>query len=138
TSAGEDVCDASKVGGEATFAVFSETRGLDPVVSSGGGTTGASELMTLYDTLVRYDAESATFQPWVAESLEPNEDATEWTLKLRPNVRFGSGNPLTTDAVKASIARHGDPANRAVSAADVQQIEEMRIIDDLTMVFVLK
>jgi peptide/nickel transport system substrate-binding protein len=132
-----DYCDASKVGGELTFAVYSEARGLDPVAVAGGGTAGMTELAALYDTLMRYDPETSTFEPWLAESLEPNDDFTEWTLTLRPDVTFGSGNPVTAEAVEFSIARHQDPANGASAYQDTLQITDMEVVDDLTLVFTL-
>jgi peptide/nickel transport system substrate-binding protein len=132
-----DECDASRVGGELSFAVFSETRGLDPVVAAGGGTAGQTELTALYDTLMRYDPDAASFEPWLARSLEPNSDSTVWTLELRPDVTFGSGNPVTAEAVRFSIARHQDPDNRASAYQDTLQIADMQVVDDLTLVFTL-
>ena len=32
----------------------------------------------------------------VAKSMTPNEDATEWTVHLRDDVRFHDGRPLTS------------------------------------------
>ena len=37
--------------------------------------------------------------PWLAESAECNDDATEWTIKLKDNVTFSDGTPLTADEV---------------------------------------
>jgi peptide/nickel transport system substrate-binding protein len=138
TASKPEVCTPDKAGGTATFGVFSETRGLDPVVSTGSGTTGAIELSALYDTLMRYNPDTAKFEPWLAESFEANSDSTQWTLKLRKGIKFGNGDPLTTAAVKTSIARFQDPKNNAGSIANVLQIADMRIVDDLTMVFQLK
>src|SRR5690606_23979230 len=91
----------------------------------------------VYDTLVRYDQDSGEFVPQVAESLEPNADFTEWTLTLRSGVTFGNGDPLTTDAVRTSVERHRDPANRSTASYRAATVRRMRIVDDLTMVFEL-
>ena len=45
-------------------------------------------------------------QPELAESFEPNSDATEWTFKLRKDVNFHDGTPLTADDVLWSMSRH--------------------------------
>jgi peptide/nickel transport system substrate-binding protein len=134
----DDVCEEDRVGGELTFAVYSEARGLDPVVVAGGGTAGMTEAIALYDTLVRYDAETGTFEPQLAESIEPNDDLTEWTLTLRPDATFGNGNPVTAEAVRYSVARHQDPANRASAYQDTLQIAGMEVVDERTLVFTLE
>ena len=48
-----DVCTEDKIGGSVTMGVFSETRGLDPIVSTGSGVTGGIEMAALYDVLMR-------------------------------------------------------------------------------------
>ena len=44
--------------------------------------------------------------PYLAESVTSNEDATEWTVTLRPDLVFHDGNPLDAEAVKASMDRY--------------------------------
>jgi peptide/nickel transport system substrate-binding protein len=39
----------------------------------------------------------------LAESIEPNEDATQWTLRLRPGVRFHNGRPVRAADVVFSL-----------------------------------
>src|SRR5262245_58958955 len=51
------------VGGTLTMAVFAVPPGLDPIVAAGGGTTGGSEMAAIYDTLVRWDPTTSTYQP---------------------------------------------------------------------------
>ncbi|MDF1604682.1 ABC transporter substrate-binding protein [Nocardioides sp. YIM 152315] len=93
-------------GGELTFAAYAEPASLDPAVTVAGGPAGGSLLIALYDVLVRYDAESETFVPQLAESLEPDEDFTTWTLTLRDGATFSDGSPLDSAAVKASQERY--------------------------------
>lgn len=45
-------------------------------------------------------------QPELAESFGPNSDASEWTFKLRKDVNFHDGTPLTADDVLWSMNRH--------------------------------
>jgi peptide/nickel transport system substrate-binding protein len=131
-------CTADRVGGTVTFGEFLQPRGLDPANSSAAaGVYGGSEMLAIYDTLLRYDHDTGQFEPHVAESLESNDDATEWTLTLQPDIAFGNGDPLTAEAVKGSLERHADPALRSALAGRVAQITEMRVVDDLTLEFVL-
>ncbi|WP_271986627.1 ABC transporter substrate-binding protein [Pseudoclavibacter terrae] len=64
----------------------------------------------LTDKLVYVD-EEGTVSPWVAESWEQNDDATEYTLNLRDGVTFSDGTPVDADAVVANldIWAKGDP-----------------------------
>ncbi len=132
-----DACEATVPGTEITMGMFSETAGLDPTVSSGSGTTGMIELMSLYDTLMRYDQVSKGYVPHLAESVESNDDLTEWTLTLRPGITFSDGTPLDTSVVQSSMERflRDDPSVRNQSRAFVAWIEEYEIHDDLTMTF---
>ncbi len=124
-----------KQGGTLTFAVYAETGGLDPVVPNAVGTTGGHELNAVFDTLMRYDVDSAKFVPSLAESLTPNADGTEWTLKLRANVKFTDGTVLDADAVKFNIERHITYKSRA--SIQVALIKTMTVVDPTTVKFTL-
>jgi peptide/nickel transport system substrate-binding protein len=133
----EDRCTAERAGGSLTVGVFSLTKGLDPVVSTGSGTTGGTEIAAIYDTLMRWNAETGEYEPRLAESLVPDDGFGAWTLTLRPDVTFGNGDPYTTAAVAASIERHKDPEAGSVSRVFAELIASTEIIDDRTMVFQL-
>lgn len=45
----------------------------------------------------------------LAESVEPNEDATEWTITLRDGQTFSDGSPITAADVAASLRLLADP-----------------------------
>jgi peptide/nickel transport system substrate-binding protein len=102
-------------GGTLTMGMFAPIRSLDPVQVTGSGTAGGIELATIYDVLVRYDREAGEYVPQLAESLTPNADHTEWTLKLRPGVTFTDGTPLDAQAVVFNLQRHLDAKTRAAA-----------------------
>ena len=54
------------------------------------------------DKLIYVDAEGAV-SPWIAESWEQNDDATEFTLKLKPGVTFSDQTPVDAAAVIANL-----------------------------------
>ncbi len=54
------------------------------------------------ETLTRFAQDGST-EPWLAESWESNEDATVWTFKLREDVCFSNGTPMTASKVKDSL-----------------------------------
>ena len=93
-------------GGQLSISTFGEVRSMDPVDLIANGLSGGSELAAIYDVLVRYDPETAEYEPHVAESLEPNDDSTVWTMTLREGVNFSDGTPLDAAAVVGSIERY--------------------------------
>ena len=44
-------------------------------------------------------------QGYLGESIEPNEDATVWTIKVREGISFTDGTPLNADAAMENINR---------------------------------
>ena len=54
---------------------------------------GIQVARSIYDTLTVPDGEGG-FQPFLAESVEPNADYTQWTITLRDGVTFHDGTPL--------------------------------------------
>ena len=132
-----DGCTEARKGGSITMGMFSETSGLDPTTSSGSGVTGMIELMALYDVLMRLDTTTGEYVPHLAESLTSNDDHTEWTLKLRPNISFADGTPLDADAVISSLDRWYklDPAKGQInqSNAFIEFIDGLEAENDLTV-----
>jgi peptide/nickel transport system substrate-binding protein len=136
TPAEDEVCTEERQGGELTMGVQLMAIGLDPTVALGTGVAGATEITAIYDTLMRYNPDTGEIDPHVAESLEPNDDFTQWTLTLPEGITFGSGDPLTAEAVQFSVDRL---KNATVAASGMaQEVESMEVVDDLTLVFNLR
>ncbi|SDY66518.1 ABC transporter substrate-binding protein [Herbiconiux ginsengi] len=60
---------------------------------------------SLYDTLLARDSATGDLVPNAAESWEYNDDGTELTLVLRDDMTFSNGDPVTADAVVATMKR---------------------------------
>ncbi|NLT30652.1 MAG: ABC transporter substrate-binding protein [Propionibacterium sp.] len=121
-------------GGTLTYAAQGEARSLDPTVTIAAGSTGGSQLLAVYDQLVRFDVESGEFVPQLAESVEPNDDYTQWTVTLRENVNFSDGTPLDADAVVGSVEYFFE--NRGYDSALIGPIwEGITKVDDRTVRF---
>ena len=75
-------------GGTITFGTYSETAGLDPIVSSGNGVTGYIEMNAVYDTIVRYNTQTGKYEPNTAETVTPNTIAVHGAAasRIRPAI----------------------------------------------------
>lgn len=61
-------------------------------------------LRAIYDTLIATD-ERGKRVGGIAQSMEPNDDASEWTLKLDKGATFSDKTPLTADDVLYTLQR---------------------------------
>ncbi|MDW5324426.1 ABC transporter substrate-binding protein [Plantactinospora sp. KLBMP9567] len=107
TSGGSE--NGGDVAQELAVAVQFPIENLDPHGASAmdNGTQIAAK--AIFSPLVRIVGKSQ-FEGVLAESWQTNADASEWTFKLRDNVTFSDGSPVTGSDVVASF-------NRVVSLA---------------------
>ena len=78
-----------------------------------------------YNSLVQH-ADDLTPQPELAESFEPNSDATEWTFKIRNGVTFHDGKKLTADDVVYTMKRHQGEKSTSVIKAVLATVKEWK------------
>ncbi len=99
-----------------------------------------SRVRQLYEPLLRFDSDYK-IESSLAESVEPNDDGTEWTVRLRDGILFHDGRKVTSRDVEASMARMFDPDNPAPYGADIAPIADLassKVMDDRTYRLVLK
>jgi peptide/nickel transport system substrate-binding protein len=118
-------------GGSITFATFSEAQSLDPVKTSGAGTTAGNETAAIYDRLVFWNPDKNQYEPRLAESFTNNADFTEFTLKIRPNIKFGDGTAYDAAAVKFNLDRQ--KASNAILRGVLANMKEVTVVDALTV-----
>lgn len=93
-----------------------------------------------YETLVTLPERGAridSVEPLLAESYEVSDDALVYTFKLRSDVKFNSGNPLTAEDVVFSFQRLGNlQDNPAWLYSD--HVEKVEAVDERTVRVTLK
>ena len=118
-----------------TYATGTDAQTLDPQFVTDVPTSRI--VMQIHETLVYPNAEGQ-IEGVLAESWEVSPDGRTWTFKLRPDVTFHDGSPLTAGAVKATFDRimaeeTGSPRKSAAGS-----VEQVSVIDDHTVEFVTK
>ncbi|MBN8941892.1 MAG: ABC transporter substrate-binding protein [Rhizobiales bacterium] len=115
------------------FVPQTDVAGYDPVWSSAQVTRNYA--YTVFDTL--YGVNSAfEAKPQMAEGARPDNDFKDWTVSLRPGLKFHDGEPVLARDCVASLMRwarrdsFGQPLLNA--------IDELSAVDDRTMRFRMK
>jgi peptide/nickel transport system substrate-binding protein len=87
----------------------------------------------LFEQLVKMNAETGQPEMVLADSIEPNPDATEWTITLKPNITFHDGSPLTSADVLFSLKRIQDNNLAGLATMGPIDLANATIVDDLTL-----
>ena len=81
-----------------------------------------------YNSLVQHNNDLTT-RGELAETIEPNADASEWTLKLREGVVFHDGTPFSADDVVYSMNRHMGEESTSVIKSVLASIQEWKKVN---------
>lgn len=97
---------------------------------------------TMIEPLFIYSLGNDETYPWLAESMTPNARYDEWTLKLRPGVKWSDGEAFTADDVLFTIETLIDNAPEmgqlGESSSMAEWVERVEKVDDLAIHFSLK
>ena len=102
---------------------------MDPLQRTITPTTNAQ--LNMFDTLMRHDRDGKLI-PWVATSWR-RVAPTVWEFKLRHDVKFWNGDPLTSADVKFSIEKIKDPAEKSEQGPRVNTVERIETPDPYTV-----
>jgi peptide/nickel transport system substrate-binding protein len=95
--------EAATRGGTLVFGRQVDCIYLDPVHTAQNADIWIS--LNVYDTLTEPSDDGKTVTPGLAESWTTSADGKAITFKLRPNLKFADGSPLTAADVKWSLER---------------------------------
>lgn len=107
-------------------------------ILTSSGTVDYMAMWSLYEPLVRLTGEKV--EPVLAESIEPNADATGYTIRVREGVTFHSGRPLTATDVRYTLATLADPKRSPTFARTYADLDVagMKVLDARTLTVPLK
>jgi peptide/nickel transport system substrate-binding protein len=111
------------------------TAAINPITIADQG--GLQMLGQVGEWLVFSD-QANNYHPWLATSWSPNSDASVWTFKIRPGVKFNDGTPMTVDDVVYSFKTQSDPkgSSNALSVfAGTLAPDGVVKVDDSTVAF---
>jgi peptide/nickel transport system substrate-binding protein len=88
------------------------------------------------EPLVELDYKKQDYVGVLAESWQ--FQGNKWTFKLKKNIKFHNGAPLTSKDVAFSIEKMRDEKGGSLQASNFKDVTEVQTPDDLTVVFVTK
>jgi peptide/nickel transport system substrate-binding protein len=86
----------------------------------------------LYDSLIKQNTEGK-LELSLAESIEPNKDATQWTVKLKKGIKFHDGKPCTAKDVLFTFNRIITGEFPAATVLNTLDLKNSKIVDDTTL-----
>jgi peptide/nickel transport system substrate-binding protein len=119
-------------GGTLTIGIEQQVVGFDPVVTK---TTAFQTVMVggmIFGTPLGLDATDHEY-PSNAVSVTPSPDGMVWTTKLRPDLRFSDGSPMTADDVAKHWTRVLDPERSKPYADYLSSFKEVVAVDPVTV-----
>jgi peptide/nickel transport system substrate-binding protein len=117
-------------GGSIVVGVESETNSYMPAIFQ-GSQAGINVAYTIYDPLTARN-EDGVVAPYLAESVEPNEDFTQWTVTLPEGVTFHDGTALDAEAMKTIFDDFLTAEGTNTAGSLRREVESVEVVDELT------
>jgi peptide/nickel transport system substrate-binding protein len=118
-----------KEGGKVVYALEGKTT-MFCIPSAQLAISGIMVTQAIYDTLMEPDA-NGNLQPYLAKSVTHNPTYDQWTITLRPGIKFHDGEPLDANAVAQNI----NAWRKGVLLQFVyQNISDVTVTDPMTVV----
>lgn len=105
---------------------------------AGGFYPNGGIVNNITDRLLYQDPQTLELEPWIASELpEVNADATEYTFKLRDDVTYSDGTPLTAENVVKNLDLYGKgDADRALTPSEaINNYDHGEVVDATTVKF---
>ena len=128
--------DAEPNAADGLLTVGHASRGIpmNPMCNASGGFTELEYQLMIFEPLTRVDKDGAVVN-WAADSIEQTDDTT-LTVKLRDDLEFTDGKPVTAEDV-AFTYNYMKEWKVALYTAILDRIESVRAVDPQTVEFKL-
>jgi peptide/nickel transport system substrate-binding protein len=125
---------AAKSGGTVTFGLEAETTGGFCLPKAQLAISGIQVVAAVYDTLT-VPNDKGKYVPYLAKSVTPDSTFTNWTITLRPGIKFQNGETLDAAALKANLDafQHG-----VLIGIVLGFVDHSEVVDPMTVKVVLK
>lgn len=132
TSASDALAATPKKGGSVKMSpsLHGPSDTLDPAL--GTSTVDYTRFRAHYNSLTQLNDDIVP-QPELAEEFSANSDASEWTFKLRKDVKWHDGSKFTADDVIYSMNRHYGEKSTSVVKTLVAGVKEWKKVDQYTV-----
>lgn len=107
-------------GGTYTEATLGEVDSMNPLFATTNSERALSRL--LFSTLAANDY-SGHPKPELAQSITPSEDGKIWTVKLRENLKWSDGEPITNEDVMFTFSLIKNPAVTTIYDANLANVK---------------
>lgn len=121
-----------------TIRIFASGNPVPNPVTQPGGEPTANVNRVLYNTLTRFDPIDMSPKGDLAESWSVSNDGLIWTIKLRKNVFWHDGKPLTSQDVKFTFDSLMDKKVNARYRSNLGPIDSTQVVDEGTVKLVYK
>ena len=118
-----------KRGGELVYGLEAETTGGWCIPTAQLAAGGIEVATAVYDTLT-IPNDDGEIVPYLAESVEPNDTYTEFTITLREGIEFHNGEPLDAEAVRTNLEAL---RNGLLARFVLQDVSDVEVVDPLTV-----
>jgi peptide/nickel transport system substrate-binding protein len=122
-----------KPGGSLIFGVDAEEVGFSPTQGT-YDEVGVLYARTVFDPLMILDA-TGTPQPYLAESVTPSSDYTQWTITLRSGLLFHDGTSCDSTAVAANFAAQ---QASALTGPALTNLANVQVVSPLAVTLTMK
>lgn len=87
-------CSSGSTGSSDNFVTVNGSEPQNPLIPANTNETGGGRIVSSIFSSPAYYAADGSTQLDAAESITPNADNTEWTIKLRRDGKFSDGTPV--------------------------------------------
>ncbi|CAN7728683.1 TIGR04028 family ABC transporter substrate-binding protein [Rhizobium sp. LjRoot258] len=107
---------------------------------AGGFYPNGGVLNQITDKLTYQNPKTLEIEPWIAQSWTVNDNATEYTFKLRKGVTFSDGTPLDANAVAKNYDTFGlgNKGLKQPVSEVINNYDRSEVVDPLTVKFYFK